>query len=193
MGALRDPVPAVKDRFFRTGGMSLMIRQNAWQQVDGLDVTEEKSLVFQGDTRIALECVDQLGRFHIGPEARRAVHTGIVMAARGNPSGNLEVQDMTVSLHLFNKAEKDLLELFLRLMDMDIDQTGASVDAVDMLIDGHRNMVEHIGYVIHTVPEIAGAVVHRHHHLIDGTGFPIVICDVFHPVSLPVSLWICLG
>ena len=62
--------------------------------------------------------------------------------------------------------------LKLSFRDIDIDELGAAVNAIDMIVEVHRLMIERDGRFIHAVAEIAGALVHGHHHLLDGRGAP---------------------
>ena len=165
-----------------------MIGQHAGQEVDGLDMAEEKALVFQRDAAVALKRVDQLGGLYIGPDAGTTRKGRIVMAARRDATGHLEIQDQAVAFDLVHQAHEHLLKPFLGLRDLDINQGSAPIDTVDMLLDRHRDVIKNIGNIVHPVAEITGPVVHRHRHFLDQTGFSVVVGDVFHRASLLMIL-----
>ena len=102
------------------------------------------------------------------------------MVAHAHAARHLPVEEEHVALHLIDKALKHPLHLRLFHRNLDVDQLRAAINAVDMVVKGHRHMVHHTGRVVNAVAEIAGAVVHGHHHLFDGRGFAVVICDIFH-------------
>ena len=180
MRAFRHALAAVENRLVAARFHGLFVRHHCGQQVDRLDVAIEEPLILHRDALVHAERIAHLARAHKRPEARLVARPGIRMVAHAHAARHLPVEEEHVALHLIDKPLQQRLHLRLFHRDFDVNQLRAAINAVDVVVKGHRHMVHHAGRVINAVAEIAGAVVHGHHHLLDGRGLSVVICDVLH-------------
>lgn len=104
----------------------------------------------------------------------------IRMIAHAHAPRHLPIQEERIALYLIDQFLKHALHLRLLHRDIDVNELRAAVNAVDVIIKRHRHMVDHAGRIIHAVAEIAGAVVHRYHHFLNGRSFAVVIRNVLH-------------
>ena len=117
---------------------------------------------------------------HKDPEIGLCSFFRELMLTDSGSSGQLPVNEDFVIVHFRQHVVKDGRDLFFCIGNVNLDESCAVEKAVQMLLEGKDFSVLCQSGLIDAVAEIAGAVVHRNGHLLQGSEFSIVIAKCFH-------------
>ena len=143
-----------------------------------------QSCVLKGYELNALRKILDLCGLDCDPDVRLALF-GERMVADSGSAGRLPINKVIAAVNLADHIVENVFHLVLCAGKLDAEQSRAVEETVDVLVKSEDDAVAAVSRVIDAVAEIAGAVVHGHHHLLDGRGLSVVIPQIFHLYIIP--------